>query len=201
MVDSLVSCALEKLNRILGDEVASLVGVADEIESLSSTFTLIQVVLEDAESRRVKDRAVKIWLEKVKDIAYDLDDILDEWPTEVLRSQVPDEGDGSCFSKKEGKRFLLVLDDIWSEDSEKWDKLKLPFQVGAFRSRIIITTRSEKVAIAMGRAHIYKLAVLSDDDCWLSFSCRALEHRSAEERSDLEEFGRDIVALRNCIEQ
>ncbi|XP_058107279.1 putative disease resistance protein RGA3 [Magnolia sinica] len=91
------------------------------------------------------------------------------------------------------KRFLLVLDDIWSEDSEKWDKLRLPFQASALQSRIIITTRSEKVALAMGNTHMYKLAVLSEDDCWLLFSRRALKHRSAEECLELEDIGREIV--------
>ncbi|XP_058108844.1 putative disease resistance protein RGA3 [Magnolia sinica] len=32
------------------------------------------------------------------------------------------------------KRFLLVLDDIWSEDGEKWDKPRVPFQAGALGS-------------------------------------------------------------------
>ncbi|XP_058068528.1 putative disease resistance protein RGA3 [Magnolia sinica] len=91
------------------------------------------------------------------------------------------------------KQFLLVLDDIWSENSEKWDKLRLPFQAGALGSRIIITTRSEKVALAKGNTHMYKLAVLSEENCWLLFSRRALDHRSAEERSELEETGREIV--------
>ncbi|MGV7343254.1 NB-ARC domain-containing protein, partial [Mycobacterium kansasii] len=88
------------------------------------------------------------------------------------------------------KRFLLVLDDIWSEDNEKWDRLKLPFQTGASGSRIVITTRSENVSSAMGRAHMHRLVALSDDDCWLVFWRKALEHRSTEERSALEEIGR-----------
>ncbi|XP_058107175.1 disease resistance protein RGA2-like isoform X2 [Magnolia sinica] len=414
MVDSVVSLAVEKLNTVLRDEVALLVGVTNEIEKLSRTFALIQAVLEDAESRRVKDKAVTIWLENVKDVAYDVDDILDEWITEDLKSQAPDEDSGSCFSKKKvrsflssvncfnhvvlrhkigsrikevrgrldsiekeksrlglivycaerermdsevrqremrdretsslpdqlfivgrgdekkvivdsllggssgevkevpllvgessgevkevpllvgessgevkevplllggsrgevnvplvisivgmgglgkttlaqltyndekvkghfhprmwvyvsqdfdvkritesiiksadtkfkggnlnlnelqthlremlrAKRFLLVLDDIWSDDSEKWDKLRLPFQDAALGSRIIITTRNEKVAFAMGTAHTHNLAALSDDDCWLVFRRKAFEHRNAEERLALETIGREIV--------
>ncbi|XP_058107107.1 putative disease resistance protein RGA3 [Magnolia sinica] len=373
MVDSLISIALEKLNTILEDEVVLLVGVTNEIKKLSSTFTLLLAVLKDAQTRRVKDEAVKKWLENLKDVAYDVDDILDEWTTEALKSQAPDEDGVSCCSKKKvrsflspvncfnhvvlrqkigsrikevrgrlddiakemsqfhfimintgvservdsevgrgeirerergslldrpsvvgreddkneilnlllressgqvnevpfvisivgmgglgkttlaqlayndekvkghfemrmwvcvsedfnvkritksiiesatgsscedldlnllqsrlhemlhAKRFLLVLDDIWSEDNEKWDKLKLPFQTGASGSRIIITTRSENVSFAMGGRHMHKLAVLSDDDCWLVFRRKALEHRSAEEHSELEEIGREII--------
>ncbi|XP_058107155.1 putative disease resistance protein RGA3 [Magnolia sinica] len=95
--------------------------------------------------------------------------------------------------KLQAQRFLLVLDDIWSEDREKWDKLRLPFQAGALGSRIVITTRSEKVAQAMRSTQIRKLAALSEDECWLLFSGGAFEHRNADERSELEEIGREIV--------
>ncbi|XP_058108875.1 putative disease resistance protein RGA3 [Magnolia sinica] len=370
LVDPLVSLAIEKLHKVLEDEAVLLVGVTEEIKKLSRTFTLIKAVLKDAETRRGKDEAVKIWLQNLKDVAYDVDDILDEWMTEALRSQAPNGGDGSCFSKlkvrsflspitcfkhavlrhkigsrikevrgrlhdiaeeknqlglradsgegervvselirrgenrkretsslinppsvigREGdktkviglllqevtevpfvisivgmgglgkttlaqliyndekvkghfdmrmwvcvsedfdvrqitksiiksadgsncdhldldplqhllrgmlqaKRFLLVLDDVWSKDSEKWEKLRLPFQAGAPGSQIIVTTRIEDVARMMGSTdHMHKLAVLSDEDCWLLFRSKALEHRSEEESSELEEIGRQIV--------
>ncbi|XP_058108862.1 disease resistance protein RGA2-like [Magnolia sinica] len=45
----------------------------------------------------------------------------------------------------------------------------------------------------MGNGRKHKLAVLSDEDCWLLFGRRALEHRSAEERLALEKTGREIV--------
>ncbi|XP_058107244.1 putative disease resistance protein RGA3 isoform X2 [Magnolia sinica] len=45
----------------------------------------------------------------------------------------------------------------------------------------------------MGTTRMYKLAVLSEDNCWLLFRHRALKHRSAEERLELEEIGREIV--------
>ncbi|XP_058108894.1 disease resistance protein RGA2-like [Magnolia sinica] len=400
MADWIVSIVVEKLNTILQNEVALLVGVTYKIEKLSRTFTLIQGFLEDGESRRLMDQEVEIWMERVKDVAYDVDDIL-EWTMEALISQVPAEGDGSSFSKQTvrssfslvtsfnhfvlrhkiggrikktrkrldsfslvtsfnqfvlrhkiggriketrkrldsiaeeanqlfiksdsgerkrecsevrqdrnskretgslgdrtaivgreddknkildlllrnseemneapsiisivgmdglgkttlsqlvyndekvighfnmrvwvsvsnyfglqwimksiirtvdtefngehlgldqlqlrlgevlyGKRFLVVLDDVWSEDSKKWDKLRLPFNAGALGSRIIATTPSEDVGRAMGSTHIYRLPFLSYDDCWLLFSRRALEHRSVEERPELEEVGRKIV--------
>ncbi|KAF5197377.1 Nb-arc domain-containing disease resistance protein [Thalictrum thalictroides] len=41
-----------------------------------------------------------------------------------------------------GRRFLLVLDDVWNENETNWDSLQIPFKVGAEGSRIIVTTEA-----------------------------------------------------------
>nr|XP_016498898.1 PREDICTED: putative late blight resistance protein homolog R1A-3 [Nicotiana tabacum] len=43
-----------------------------------------------------------------------------------------------------GKRYLIVLDDIW--DGMAWDDLRLSFPDGRNGSRIVVTTRLDKVA-------------------------------------------------------
>ncbi|CAB4268092.1 unnamed protein product [Prunus armeniaca] len=48
--------------------------------------------------------------------------------------------------KIDGKRYLLVLDDVWNENRGKWLSLKDLLMGGARGSKILITTRSEKVA-------------------------------------------------------
>ena len=45
-----------------------------------------------------------------------------------------------------GKKFLLVLDDVWNEEYIAWDKLVTMLRCGAKEIKIIITTRSENVA-------------------------------------------------------
>ena len=56
-----------------------------------------------------------------------------------------------CLSKSiEGKKFLLVLDDVWTEDKRKWEQLELTLmQSGAGGSRIVVTSRKEEVARMM----------------------------------------------------
>ncbi|KAL6008471.1 hypothetical protein ACLOJK_033983 [Asimina triloba] len=60
-----------------------------------------------------------------------------------------------------GKKFLLVLDDVWNEDDEKWKRLRVCFKSGAEGSKILVTTRTEKVANTMNAAYIHKLKGLS----------------------------------------
>jgi hypothetical protein len=55
------------------------VGVKKQCDKLKSNLLDIQSVLEDADRKQVKDKAVRDWLDKLKDACYDMDDVLDEW--------------------------------------------------------------------------------------------------------------------------
>ena len=97
----------------------------------------------------------------------------------------------------EGKKFLLILDDVWNEDSNKWGRVEEFLRCGSSGSKILVTTRSEKVAEIMGhRDHIIRLGLLSNEECWSIFSRVVFSQRTSIERNDkiLEEIGRKIVA-------
>ncbi|XP_058079961.1 putative disease resistance protein RGA3 [Magnolia sinica] len=82
--------------------------------------------------------------------------------------------------KLHGKKFLLVLDDVWDENPENWDQLKQFLRGGARGSKIIVTTRSEKVASIMGTLPPHHLPRLSEDDCLSLFMQRAFGHGRQE---------------------
>ncbi|TYJ36587.1 hypothetical protein E1A91_A05G317000v1 [Gossypium mustelinum] len=66
-----------------------------------------------------------------------------------------------------GKKYLIILDDVWNKNYFHWKELASPFTSGAKNSKIIVTTRDENVAAIMrNNVPTYRLDVLSDDDCW-----------------------------------
>ncbi|CAL9010515.1 unnamed protein product [Prunus brigantina] len=349
MAEALISVLLEQLASIIQQEVRLVVGVKKEVVKLTSNFKDIEVVLENAEERQVKEVDVRQWLERLKDVSYEMDDVLDKWSTEILKQHIQKQEAGNasststtkkvCFcipapwfwfgrqvvlrhdiavkikelnerlaliaserqkydfqstkrgieqikrqksssfvdktfgrvDKKDkvveklvsgngqggatclvipiigmggigkttlaqlayndekvqahfntriwvcvsdpfdeikiakaiiegltketpasnelqtlksiihesvkGKKFLLVLDDVWNQDYGKWEQLKLPLQNGAVGSRILVTTRKEEVARMVGAQHMVNLEVLSEENCWALFYHIALVDR------------------------
>ncbi|XP_023871390.1 putative disease resistance protein RGA1 [Quercus suber] len=96
--------------------------------------------------------------------------------------------------KLRGRKFLLVLDDVWNENQEEWDRLKHTLMCGAKGSMLIVTTRNEKIALMMATVHpIHQIGCLSEDESWSLFKGRAFGLERVEERSELESIGKEIV--------
>ncbi|KAH0747620.1 hypothetical protein KY285_009277 [Solanum tuberosum] len=94
--------------------------------------------------------------------------------------------------KLNGKKFLVVLDDVWNDNYPEWDDLRNLFLQGDIGSKIIVTTRKESVALMMGSGVIY-MGVLSCEDSWALFQRHSLENRDPEEHPEFEEVGKQIA--------
>ncbi|XXG41275.1 hypothetical protein AAC387_Pa01g1771 [Persea americana] len=91
------------------------------------------------------------------------------------------------------KRFLVVLHDVWNDNCNDWDALRAPLMVGARGSRILVTTRSQRVSSIMGTVPVHFLQSLSDDDCWSLFKKRAFVEGNSDAYPDLVMIGKEIV--------
>lgn len=92
-----------------------------------------------------------------------------------------------------GKKFLLVLDDLWNENYGDWDVLRAPFRVGLRGSKILVTTRSSIVSLIVGTTPPYYLPSLSDEDCWKVMKQRAFLNWNSDENERFEVIGKKIA--------
>ncbi|XP_062174729.1 putative disease resistance RPP13-like protein 1 isoform X2 [Alnus glutinosa] len=92
-----------------------------------------------------------------------------------------------------GKKFLVVLDDLWNENYQDWTILLAPFLAGAPGSKIIITTRNEKVSLMTSTIQPHRLQVLSKDDCLSLFTQHALGASDFSADRTLQDIGEKIV--------
>ncbi|PPD67749.1 hypothetical protein GOBAR_DD35371 [Gossypium barbadense] len=318
---------ITKLSSFTLSQIGLCWNVKDDLDDLKSIVSTIKAVLLDAEERSVTSQLVKDWLEKLKDVLYDADDLLDDFSTEALRKDLlggnkltkevrlffsssnqfayglkmgrkiktikarlisvgseakvfnlverdrpmetsfmtkkrqlthsfkdkiigrdddkvallklvlelkvkrmftsfqlwdvfdvkiiveniiksatgkaPDQNlemdqlQKQLREKIGGKKYLLVLDDIWNDEWEKWVSLKELLVGGAKGSRIIVTTRSLGVAKITSKCQPYVLKGLSDNDAWSLFKEIAFEQRSTDSTdSGFVEIGKLI--LKRC---
>ncbi|RVW70276.1 putative disease resistance RPP13-like protein 1 [Vitis vinifera] len=324
ILSSFFDTLFDKLSSVLIDYTRQ-VQVHDELNKWEKTLKKINAVLEDAEEKQMEEKVVKIWLDDLSDLAYDVEDILDDLATQALgrqlmvetqpstskfRSLIPscctsftpsaikfnvemrtkienitaretekaaivdsllhyhepsddavrviaiigmagvgkttlaqfaynhdgvkshfdlrvwvcvsDEFDvvgvtrtilqsvASTSRKSDakdlnqlqvqlndelsGKKFLLVLDDVWSQDCNKWNLLYKPMRTGAQGSRVIVTTRDQRVVPAVRASSAYPLEVLSNDDCLSLFAQHAFIHtRNFDNHPHLRAVGERIV--------
>ncbi|XP_058113014.1 putative disease resistance protein At1g50180 [Magnolia sinica] len=94
----------------------------------------------------------------------------------------------------QGKRYLVVIDDIWSRQA--WDSLVSAFRDTENGSRVLLTTRNEDVARhADAQSTPHKLRLLDGNESWSLFCKRALPGNLAPTcPPNLEELGRKMVA-------
>ncbi|KAF5445287.1 hypothetical protein F2P56_034349, partial [Juglans regia] len=97
-----------------------------------------------------------------------------------------------------GKRFLVILDDVWNENYNDWTLLRAPFEAGAPRSSIIVTTRIQKVSSLMRNKEVepFQLGELSNEACLSIFTQHALDAKDFSAHPNLKDIGEELV--RRC---
>ncbi|XP_034689141.1 disease resistance protein RGA2-like [Vitis riparia] len=96
-------------------------------------------------------------------------------------------------------KFLLILDDVWSKNRDKWLELKALLDGSAKGSKIIVTTRDKLVASVMGTCPMYELKGLSDEECLSLFITCAFKDDRDKQYPRLVGIGKDIVKKRKGL--
>ncbi|KAL9427060.1 hypothetical protein AB3S75_033782 [Citrus x aurantiifolia] len=156
--------------------------------------TLAQLVYNDDRVQRHYE--IKAWTCVSED--FDVSRVTKSILNSIAKDQSNNDDDLNLLQEKlkkqlSGKKFLLVLDDVWNENYRRWSELSCPFGAGAAGSKIVVTTRNLVVAERMGADPVYQLKELSDDDCLFVLTQISLGARDFNRHQSLKEVGEQIV--------
>ncbi|XP_040369372.1 putative disease resistance protein RGA3 [Rosa chinensis] len=299
MAEALVFFLVEQLGSIIFQQVEQnvrlVVNVEKEVRNLTLNLEAILAVLTDAERRQVKEDSVRRWLNNLKQVSCEIDDVVDEWSTEILKQQIEKQGENAVVVPKkkqkfykflqsktefeqperlksfsivdktgtfgreyernklvsqlvsenseerklhlaisvvdpfvqitvakaileglkvkdpksneletylqhisnsiEGKKFLLVLDDVWDSNHRKWEPFLTTLQCGGSGSRILVTTRIAQVASTLGATsdRTIHLKELGEENCRSLFYHIAFFDGGRKESKKFEDIGNEIV--------
>ncbi|KDO40323.1 hypothetical protein CISIN_1g0450121mg, partial [Citrus sinensis] len=88
---------------------------------------MIQAVLADADDRQTNDKSVKKWLDMLQNLAYDVEDILDEFETEALRRnfllQEPAAAEQPCTCTSKFRKIIPTCFTNFSPRSIQFDSM------------------------------------------------------------------------------
>ncbi|XP_027337786.1 putative disease resistance protein RGA1 [Abrus precatorius] len=155
---------------------------------------LAQLVYNDLEVQTFFD--MQMWV-CVSD-NFDVKTIMKKILESITGDQVEDKLSLGNLQRKlheevRGKKYLLVLDDIWNESHDKWAELRMYLMCGAQDSKILVTTRSENVAKAMTASTSYPLKGLTDEASWTLLKSIAFEDDFKRVNQNLESTGKEIA--------
>ncbi|XVF65651.1 hypothetical protein PTKIN_Ptkin09bG0266400 [Pterospermum kingtungense] len=119
-------------------ELALAWGVKKDIKKLEDTVSLIKGVLRDAEDQqRNNNHEITVWLQHLKDVLYDVDDLLDDLSTEALRRKI-----------MSGNEMVKKVHIFFSKSNPLANNLKMGHRVKAIRERL------DKIADDRAKFHL-----------------------------------------------
>ncbi|KAE8677469.1 Detected protein of unknown function [Hibiscus syriacus] len=159
--------------------------------------TLAQLVYNDREVERFFNLRAWIYVSEDFDVIKITKAILD-----AVKPRICDTDDLNLLQLKlkdelSGKKFLLVLDDVWHQNYDEWSLLIRPFEVENLVCKIIVTTQNQNVSQITGLLYpVFPLKELADNDCLSILACHTLGSKNFEGHQYLEGISNDI--LKKC---
>ncbi|KAG6388152.1 hypothetical protein SASPL_153351 [Salvia splendens] len=155
--------------------------------------TLARNVYDD---KLIKENfAIRVWVTVSQDYSAQriLSDLLESLKEYNNQSGKKERADIKVYQILIGRKYLVVMDDIWR--SEAWDIVRNVFPDNGNGSRIMLTTRLYDVASYPGPSiKPYELGLLDEVQSWSLLKEKVFADQDCP--SDLENIGKDIA--RSC---
>ncbi|GMN65013.1 hypothetical protein TIFTF001_034073 [Ficus carica] len=93
-----------------------------------------------------------------------------------------------------GRKFFFVLDDVWNKKYNLWCDFMRAFETGALGSKLIVTTRDEKIASMVApNVQPHELGAISDEECRKLLAKHVFCNGSSSAYPNMEVISRKIV--------
>ncbi|PQP92203.1 hypothetical protein Pyn_15203 [Prunus yedoensis var. nudiflora] len=179
MAEAVVSFVLESVRDFTIQEAKFLTGVSHQVEVAQNELQLMQGFLKDADARQGQDETLRIWVAKIRDAAYDLEDVIQTYGLKVISK------------KKRGvKKFLKRFASIFKEG------------VNLRRIGKEIENITTKISALRSSLQSYIIKEIRDRDSSGGESSLQLHKRQGLlRRSYSHVVERDVVGLENNVEE
>ncbi|KAF8043696.1 hypothetical protein BT93_A1876 [Corymbia citriodora subsp. variegata] len=85
MADGVVTFLLNKLSTVIEEEEYLLRGFKEELKHIRDELESIRAFLRVADGMEERDPELKVWVKQVRDVAFDIEDALDEYAISLAR--------------------------------------------------------------------------------------------------------------------
>ncbi|XP_039155948.1 putative disease resistance protein RGA3 [Eucalyptus grandis] len=155
---------------------------------------LAQLVFNDGEVENHFNLKMWVCVSDVFDVNLIIKEILESTTSHDHENKLLHQLQTLLRKTLDKKKYLLVLDDMWNESRLKWLELGAWLEGGEQRSKILVTTRSHKVAKVMdAKSVIHVLHGLPEDKSWNLFRKMAFGDGTKSLDPELEKIGQDMV--------
>ena len=159
--------------------------------------TLAQLVYNDAEVKKIFEKRMWVCVHKNFNVRTFVRKMLESLINSKLDNKLSlDNLQNMLREILIGKRCLLVLDDVWDDNVEKWTQLWTNLKCDAQDSKILVTTRLRKVSEIMGVSSPYYLSGLTNEEAWsLLKNIIAYEDEAKGVNETFESVGKKITKM------
>ncbi|KAL9455140.1 hypothetical protein AB3S75_010533 [Citrus x aurantiifolia] len=132
MVDAVVSFVVQRLGDYLIQEAAFLGEVRTEVQSLKKELEWMLCFIKDAEDKQVDDPMIRQWVSDIRDVAHDIEDVLDNFTLRV--------GDSAAIDDRKRKPSFLgkmkICSCVFNKGMEKIDLYNIGKEIKELRKRV-----------------------------------------------------------------
>ncbi|XP_038896095.1 putative disease resistance protein RGA4 [Benincasa hispida] len=129
--------------------------------------TLARSLFNDAQVSKYFDLKIWVWVSQNFEVKIVMEKIIESITESRPNVQGMESLQNQLQKMIQGKKYLLVMDDIWNESEQKWFDLKNLLMGGARGSKIMITKRDSTLAVEISNmTNLITLKGLSECNSW-----------------------------------